>query len=172
MSILGHFVSCSPVYFREHLFLFSRTFIFIFQSSYLYFREHLFIFSRTFIYIFESSYIYFRKQLFIFLRAIIFIFESSYFYFRAAIFSTFLKQLFDFRKPSSSTAAAASDARSLHLIRCYFSLGLNYDEIIASLASNYNIFISKANLNRKLRELCLYRRKQISLMLHVLQKGS
>ena len=56
-------------------------------------------------------------------------------------------------------AAAASDARSLHLIKRYFSLGLNYDEIIASLASNQNIFISKRNLNRKLRELCLYRRK-------------
>ena len=67
---------------------------------------------------------------------------------------TVLKHLFDFRKPSSSMAAAASDARSLHLIRRYF----NY-EIIASLASNHNIFISKHNLNRKLRELCLYCRK-------------
>ena len=72
---------------------------------------------------------------------------------QAPLCLSFLKQ------PSSSMAVAASDARSLHLIKRYFSLGLNYDEIIASIASNQNIFISKRNLNRKLRELCLYRRK-------------
>ena len=108
------------------------------------------------------SLFYFREQLFLFSRAVIYIFKSSYMYFNfeAALFLTFLKQLFDFRKPSSSMAAAVSDARSLHLIRRYLILGLNYDEIIASLASNHNIFISKHNLNRKLRELCLYCLKQ------------
>ena len=107
------------------------------------------MFSRAAIYIFKRSYLYFQEELFLFSRA-------ALSYFQAALFLSFLKQLFDFRKPSSSMTAAASDARSLHLIRCYFSLGLNYDEIIASLASNHNIFISKCNLNRKLRELCLW----------------
>ena len=93
----------------------------------------------------------------IFSRAVILIFKQLY-----------LKQLFDFRKPSSSMAAAASDAQSLHLIRRYFSLGLNYDEIIASLASNHNIFISKRNLNCENFAFIAENTTQTWLMLHVL----
>ncbi len=70
-----------------------------------------------------------------------------------------MKQLFLNRKLSPNIAAAASDAHSLRFIRRYFRLGFNYDEIIASLAFNHDIFISKRNLNRKLRKLDLYRRK-------------
>ena len=39
---------------------------------------------------------------------------------------------------------------SNEFIRHYFNLGLNYDEIIASLLANNNIIISKRHLNRKL----------------------
>ena len=45
------------------------------------------------------------------------------------------------------------------LVRNYFNLGYNYNEIIASLLFNHNVAISKRTLNRKLRDLGLYRRK-------------
>ena len=76
-------------YFQEHLFLFSRAVIYIFESIYLYFQEHLFIFSRAVIFIFESSYLYFREQLFIFSRAVIYIFKNIYLYFREQLFFIF-----------------------------------------------------------------------------------
>ena len=43
-------------------------------------------------------------------------------------------------------------------LKFYFGLGLTYQEIVASLAYNHNIIISKRTLHRLLRKDGLYRR--------------
>ena len=50
-------------------------------------------------------------------------------------------------------------ALSNEMVRLYFNLGLNYDEILASLLVNHNVLVSRRTLHRKLRGMGLFRRK-------------
>ena len=51
--------------------------------------------------------------------------------------------------------------------RLYFHLGLNYEEILCSLAINHGIIISLRTLKRRLSEMGLFRRKYVSDILEV-----
>ena len=53
------------------------------------------------------------------------------------------------------------------LIQVYFQLGLNYREILCSLAANHRIIISMRTLKRELSKLGLFRRKHKSDLLDV-----